>query len=576
MSVRRGERITLRCEADGDQPLDLSWRSKGSHIDTTYDIRYHLKNTPLSNKGIVSELTIVQTSLLDRGEYSCIASNAYGHDHSTIHLQVQEPPNFPKNLHINELHGRSVLLSWSSPIDSDGVANIGGDFQPITNYILQIKEAQDVWHDNNNKKLLPGDKTIALISSLKPATSYHFRLFAENHLGTSAPSDILHVHTDMEPPSGKPQKVTVEPLGAQQLLVTWRPPEREQWNGELLGYAIGYRRAPTSNQLESEQPYNYSRVGTAGGDGLNDFRLIGLDKYTLYMVTVQAFNAKGDGPPSDAVSAHTLEDSPSAPPQGVTCVGLTAQNLQISWQPPSKENIHGIIQGYKILYEPVFIQLGIYMWSSGKLEPKIINLLHFSDYVGRETKITSSLSTVLHGLQPYTNYTIQVLAYTRAGEGVQSASIICTTEEAVPDAPERIKSVVNSENSAIISWLPPRRPNGVLQKYTVYIRVLEKGQEVDIYDTVLPAQNHHYEAKDLKSRESYEAWITASTKIGQGPSTPVLKITSSNVISAAIISFGQSVIVAWRVDVKLACLFVGTPRPISEWRVSDGGGRFVI
>lgn len=216
------------------------------------------------------------------------------------------------------------------------------------------------------------------------------------------------------------------------------------------------------------------------------------------------------------------------------------------------------------------------MWSSDILELNLIDFLDFPDYVGRETKITSSLSTVLHGLQPYTNYTIQVLAYTRAGEGVQSASIICTTEEAVPDAPERIKSVVNSENSAIISWLPPRRPNGVLQKYTVYIRVLEKGQEVDIYDTVLPAQNHHYEAKDLKSRESYEAWITASTKIGQGPSTPVLKITSSNVISAAIISFGQSVIVAWRVDVKLACLFVGTPRPISEWRVSDGGGRFVI
>ena len=48
---------------------------------------------------------------------------------------------------------------------------------------------------------------------------------------------------------------------------------------------------------------------------------------------------------------------------------------------------------------------------------------------GRETKISHALSTVLHGLSPYTNYTVQVLAYTRAGEGVASSPISCTTEE---------------------------------------------------------------------------------------------------------------------------------------------------
>lgn len=52
---------------------------------------------------------------------------------------------------------------------------------------------KDVWHEHNTQKLVAGDNTVARVSSLKPATTYHFRVLAENHLGTSAPSDILHV-----------------------------------------------------------------------------------------------------------------------------------------------------------------------------------------------------------------------------------------------------------------------------------------------------------------------------------------------------------------------------------------------
>lgn len=52
---------------------------------------------------------------------------------------------------------------------------------------------KDVWHEHNTQKLVAGDTTVTRVSPLKPATTYHFRVLAENHLGTSAPSDILHV-----------------------------------------------------------------------------------------------------------------------------------------------------------------------------------------------------------------------------------------------------------------------------------------------------------------------------------------------------------------------------------------------
>ena len=46
--------------------------------------------------------------------------------------------------------------------------------------------------------------------------------------------------TDGEIPGGPPRHVIAEPLGPQQVKVTWQPPDRSLWNGELLGYTISY------------------------------------------------------------------------------------------------------------------------------------------------------------------------------------------------------------------------------------------------------------------------------------------------------------------------------------------------
>lgn len=86
---------------------------------------------------------------------------------------------------------------------------------------------------------------------------------------------------------------------------------------------------------------------------------------------------------------------------------------------------------------------------------------------------------------------------------------------------------------------------------------------------VLPADTRHYEAIELNTRNSYETWITASTRIGQGPSTPVIKLMPTLIVPAAIVNFGETFNVAWRVDVQLPCLFVGKPMPKADWKVLD-------
>jgi Down syndrome cell adhesion molecule len=194
---------------------------------------------------------------------------------------------------------RNVLLAWSSNYDMKDFA----ETHPIDKFLMQFKDSTQSWNDKNSEQIIPGDQNTVLIDYLKPASNYHFRIFAENHLGTSAPSDILHIRTNDEAPSSAPRNVAVKALGAQELLVTWRAPERETWNGDLHGYAIGYCR-----EHSGEKQYNFTKIGTAGDEGLNEFRITNLDKFTAYAVVIKAFNGQGDGPNSAPVITTTLED----------------------------------------------------------------------------------------------------------------------------------------------------------------------------------------------------------------------------------------------------------------------------
>lgn len=100
--------------------------------------RYTIDNQKVSGR-VISELRITQANHIDRGDYTCVATNAYGHARAGIKLLVQEPPNFPRNLHVAEQGSRSLLLAWSSPSSEQDPAHASS---PITKYIVQYKEAQ--------------------------------------------------------------------------------------------------------------------------------------------------------------------------------------------------------------------------------------------------------------------------------------------------------------------------------------------------------------------------------------------------------------------------------------------------
>ena len=90
----------------------------------------------------------------------------------------------------------------------------------------------------------------------------------------------------MKAPSGPPVGVNVEAVDKVTLKVTWKPPEREDWNGEIQGYYVGYK--PTS----SDKPYFFETVEFSKEEGKEHHLLIGNLKQVFKKVFVFIFSFK--------------------------------------------------------------------------------------------------------------------------------------------------------------------------------------------------------------------------------------------------------------------------------------------
>ncbi|XP_063975858.1 cell adhesion molecule Dscam1 isoform X3 [Diachasmimorpha longicaudata] len=530
-TARRGEPAVLQCEAQGEKPIGILWNMNNKRLDPKSDSRYTIREEILAN-GVLADLSIKRTERSDSALFTCVATNAFGSDDTSINMIVQEVPEVPYGLKVLDKSGRSVQLSWAAPYHGNS---------PIKRYIIEYKMSKGSWENDVDRVLVPSSQqNVASVFNLRPATTYHLRIIAENEIGTSDPSDTVTIITAEEAPSGPPNAVRVEALDQHTLKVTWKPPSREDWNGEILGYYVGYRLS------SSEKPYMFETVEFSKEDGKeHHLQIMNLKTYTQYSVVVQAFNKVGSGPMTEERRAHTAEGVPEQPPHDTTCTTLTSQTIRVSWVSPPLSAANGVITGYKVIYGPSDT---------------------WYDENSQDTKITSSSETILHGLKKYTNYSMQVLAFTSGGDGVKSAPIHCQTEQDAPEAPIAVKALVMSPESVLVSWRPPSQPNGVISQYTIYTK--SDNAEEAISQKVPPNQLT-YEATGLDKQRRYDFWVTASTNIGEGEASKIVSLAPNTRVPAKIASFDDKFTATYKEDVKLPCLAVGVPAPEVTWKVRD-------
>ncbi|XP_035221086.1 Down syndrome cell adhesion molecule-like protein 1 homolog isoform X2 [Stegodyphus dumicola] len=288
-SVRRGETATLKCEAIGDKPLSITWTKDKAEIDFKKHTRLEKFDRDVE-KGLSSELIIRTSDRKDGAIYGCLAKNEYGSDERNVKLLVVEVPNKPLDVKVKEVWSRTASITWPAPYSGN---------KPITKYIIQY------WRNRGGphrllEETVPSSHTTVLLKNLQPGTPYAVTVLGENEIGQGLPSDILELVTGEEEPSGPPTDVWVEAKSSSSILVTWKPPPRELWNGQLRGYFVGYKVDGSSH------PYSFKTVDNVVEEN-QEYTLTNLTKSNKYNIVVKAYNSAGTGPPSQDLVAKPLD-----------------------------------------------------------------------------------------------------------------------------------------------------------------------------------------------------------------------------------------------------------------------------
>ncbi|KAI6661005.1 Phosphatidylinositol phosphatase PTPRQ-like [Oopsacas minuta] len=225
--------------------------------------------------------------------------------------------------------------------------------------------------------------------------------------------------------------------------------------------------------------------------------------YELYVSAIGSLTSED----SNIVTVKTDEDIPSMAPTIDTVTADSATQISISWSTPSIESQNGIIDNYVILID--------------------------------STELTASASSTFYtitGLNPYTEYTLQIAAATSVGTGPYSTSSTITTLESTPTSSPLLSVTTITETTITLTLSPPTdidTLNGVITFYTVTYT----GVNVDTTTQtvrVTPITTDYLSAVDyivngLQEGVSYEIQASVSTSVGSGPNTDVITVTTNEI-----------------------------------------------
>lgn len=299
-TVQKNSDVRLRCEAFGDKPLAINWTKDKLLFNAKDDVRYELIEN-LNSESLISELIIQDANRRDSSLFTCIASNAYGEDQTSIQLILQEPPDMPEKVKMTEITGRSAKVNWKTPFSGNSM---------ITQYLIEYQQADDNWNNRNtiNQLNATGNENHVNLKGLKPVTQYQVRVYAQNALGKSESSEIVTFRTDEELPNGAPLELKAIPISSTQIKLVWKPPKKELQNGLITNYYLGYKLKSTGTTPLPNEQYQYKTVNTKVGEMNHEFTLKNLKKSSSYSFTIQAMNTKGAGAMSEEINSQTHEN----------------------------------------------------------------------------------------------------------------------------------------------------------------------------------------------------------------------------------------------------------------------------
>lgn len=313
-----------------------------------------------------------------------------------IRVTVQGRPDAPGKPTVSSVQSRTVVLSWTPPIDNG---------KPITKYAVS---------DFARNFLQECTATTCTLTGLTNNVEYNFSVTATNSVGTSEPS----VPSETARPDVRPETPAPPTLafGDRSLDVSWTVPRTE--GSPVESYTLEISPAPPSGVAQ--------KTGVAG----TSVRWEGLENGVPYQVRVRAHNR---APEPSEFSPWSQSMVPAAPPaaagapttERIDSVGSQAQ-LRVNWSAPAANG--DTISNYELRV----LQGGT-----------VVNTV--SVPAGQTSQaVTVGTST--------TDYTFTVRARNKAGWGEWSASSAPRRAFTPPGAPTSV-AATEGNNTVGVTWV---------------------------------------------------------------------------------------------------------------------------
>uniref|UniRef100_A0A8D1EL13 Sidekick cell adhesion molecule 1 n=1 Tax=Sus scrofa TaxID=9823 RepID=A0A8D1EL13_PIG len=482
-----------------DTSLKVSWQEplEKNGIITGYEVSWEVfgrndSRLTLTLNSTTHEFKIKGLSSLTTYTIDVAAVTAVGvglATSSTISSGVPpELPGAPSNLVISNISPRSATLQFRPGYDGK---------TSISRWIVEGQVGaigdEEEWVSLYEEENEPDTQTLE-IPNLTPYTQYRFRMRQVNVVGASPFSQSSRViQTLQAPPDVAPTSITVRTASETSLRLRWVPLPDSRYNGnpEAVGYRIKYWRPG----LQA------SALAHVISDRLErEFTVEGLEEWTEYELQMQAFNAIGAGPWSEAVRGRTRESVPSAAPENVSAEAVSSTQILLTWASVPEQDQNGLILGYKVDLDP---------------EPR--------SHVVRGNGTQSAL---LAGLGKFVLYELRVLAFTRIGNGVPSSPpILERTRDDAPGPPVRLVFPEVRLTSVRIVWQPPEEPNGIILGYQIAYRLASSSPNT--FTTVeVGATVRQFTATELAPESAYIFRLSAKTRQGWGEPLEATVITT--------------------------------------------------
>lgn len=492
---------SLQFDDVSDRAVKVIWSppKQINGILTGYQLTYMVKDQPetLKVENLTSDTLSVMVNHLQatthyRFEVSAQTGVGLGPVRAATIQSGIEPvlPHPPERLAVTNIEAFSVVLQFTPGFDGNS---------SITKWIVEAQTARNATWVPVFEASDP-DATTLTVTGLIPFMLYKLRIIANNVVGASSPSEpTKEFQTIQAPPAHPPYNVTVRAMSATELRVRWIPLQQVEWFGNPRGYNISYREV---GGLVGGGKW---RSVTIDDHTANSHILDNLEEFAQYEIITQAYNDVGSSERSPVAVERTRESVPSFGPMGVEANATSSTTIVVKWGDVPREHQNGQIEGFKVYYG-----------SNPRLP------FQYKDIPSNTTQ-----TTTLTELRKYIQYHIQVLAYTRLGDGALSnPPVHVRTFEDAPGAPSNVSFPDVSLTTARIIWDVPDEPNGEILAYRVTYHLHAHGNVN--FSREFPPSDRTYRATELTSEQYYMFSVTAQTRLGWGKTANALVFTTNN------------------------------------------------